>query len=165
MLDSFDYALLNEVQRDDSRTVDQLATVVPLSPSAIARRLRRLRAEGWIRATIALLSPKITERRLRALVFIVLSEHPNRAGKAALNRRLASEPAVQFCYDVTGPFDIVALFDCANMAEFTSITDRVLLPDATVRRYDTHFVRREVKFAPFVPLEADADRPDKPARR
>ena len=156
MLDPFDYALLNEVQRDDSRTADQLAAVVPLSPSAIARRLRRLRADNLIRATIALLSARFTERRLRALVFIVLSEHADHQGKTALEKRLHSEPAVQFCYDVTGPIDMVALFDCANMAEFTSITDRVLVPDPTVRRYDTHFVRREVKFAPFVELRESA---------
>src|SRR5262245_18426049 len=30
MLDSLDYALLNAVQRDDSRTADQLARIVPL---------------------------------------------------------------------------------------------------------------------------------------
>lgn len=153
MLGPFDYALLNEVQRDDSRTADQLAATVPLSPSAIARRLRRLRGEGWIRRTIALISPKFTEQRLRALVFIILSEHADRAGKAALDERLRAEPAVQFCYDVTGAIDMVALFDCANMAEFTSITDSVLIPDSTVRNYDAHFVRREVKFEPFVKLE------------
>jgi Lrp/AsnC family transcriptional regulator, leucine-responsive regulatory protein len=152
VLDSLDYALLNEVQRDDARTADQLATVVPLSPSAIARRLRRLRADGWIRATIALVAPSFAERRLRAFVFIVLSEHANRRGKATLQKRLDAESAVQFCYDVTGPIDMVALFDCASMAEFIAVTDRVLLADATVRRYDTHFVRREVKFAPFIPL-------------
>src|SRR5690348_18422992 len=42
MLDSFDRQLLNLVQRDDSRTADSIAEEVPLSPSAIARRLRRL---------------------------------------------------------------------------------------------------------------------------
>jgi DNA-binding Lrp family transcriptional regulator len=152
MLDSFDYALLNEVQRNDARTAYQLATIVPLSPSAIARRLRRLRADQQIRATIALLSPKFAERRLRAFVLIVLSEHTNRKGKAALQKRLESETSVQFCFDLTGPIDMVALFDCSSMAEFISITDRVLLPDGTVRRYDTHFVRREVKFAPFIQL-------------
>ncbi|HEX6742349.1 MAG TPA: Lrp/AsnC family transcriptional regulator, partial [Sphingomicrobium sp.] len=155
MLDDFDRALLNELQRDDSRTADQLAAVVPLSSSAIARRLRRLRADKVIRATIALLASKFTDRRLRALVFIVLAEHADRRGKAALEQRLNDEPSVQFCYDVTGSIDMVALFDCANMAEFTTITDRVLLPDPTVRRYDAHFVRREVKFAPFVELRSE----------
>ena len=67
MLDSFDLALLNLVQHDDSRTADQLAAQVPLSPSAIARRLRRLRADGWIARTIALLAPRLTDQRLRAL--------------------------------------------------------------------------------------------------
>jgi DNA-binding Lrp family transcriptional regulator len=50
MLDRFDRQLLNLVQRDDSRTADSLAEEVPLSPSAIARRLRRLRGGGWIAA-------------------------------------------------------------------------------------------------------------------
>ena len=48
MLDQFDLALLNEVQRDDARTADALGESLPLSPSAIARRLRRLRYEGFI---------------------------------------------------------------------------------------------------------------------
>jgi len=152
MLDSLDHALLNAVQCDDSRTADQLARVVPLSPSAIARRLRRLRTDGWIQKTIALLSPKLRQRRLQALVFVILSEHANAKGKRSLDARLAAEPAVQFCFDVTGPIDIIVLFDCADMAEFTSLADRVLLADPTVHRYDTHFVRQQTKFAPFVQL-------------
>ena len=51
MLDRFDIALLNLVQRDDAQTAEGLAEKVPLSPSAIARRLRRLRAEGIIART------------------------------------------------------------------------------------------------------------------
>ena len=152
MLDSLDYALLNAVQRDDSRTADQLARVVPLSPSAIARRLRRLRTEGWIPKTIALLSPKLRQRRLQALVFVILSQHADAKAKRLLDERLAAEPAVPFCYDVTGPIDMIVLFDCADMAEFTSLADRLLLADPTVLRYDTHFVRRQTKFAPFVQL-------------
>lgn len=155
MLDAFDRALLNEVQRDDSRTADQLAAFVPLSPSALARRLRRLRSNGIIRRTIALLAPRFAERRLRALVFIVLSEHADLQGKEALEVRLNAEPAVQFCYDVTGAIDMVALIDCANMAEFTALTDGLLVPDPTVRRYEAHFIRREVKFEPFVRLAED----------
>jgi uncharacterized protein (DUF885 family) len=65
MLDPFDLALLNLIQRDDSQTADQLAAQVALSPSAIARRLRRLRADGWIGRTIALLSNRFTDQRLR----------------------------------------------------------------------------------------------------
>jgi Lrp/AsnC family leucine-responsive transcriptional regulator len=155
MLDRFDLQLLEAVQRDDSQTADSLAQVVALSPSAIARRLRRLRSAGWIARTIAVLSPKLTEVRLRAVVFIQLSEHADHEGKAALHRRLSTSDAVQFCFDMTGAYDVLAMFDCANMAEFNRLCDEVLTTDPTVRRYETSFVKREVKFAPFVPLTAD----------
>ncbi|GAA4752830.1 Lrp/AsnC family transcriptional regulator [Sphingomonas daechungensis] len=152
MLDRFDISLLNLVQRDDGQTAEVLANNVPLSPSAIARRLRRLRANGIIARTIALLSPRLVERRLRALVLIQLSEHADLKGKDALEKRLLEAPCVQFCYEIAGPHDIVALFDCESMSAFNDASDELLVSSPTVRRYETHFVKREVKFAPFVEL-------------
>jgi DNA-binding Lrp family transcriptional regulator len=154
-LDGFDLRLLNLVQQDDSRTADLLAREVALSPSAIARRLRRLRREGWIARTIALLGPKLGGRRLRAVVMLQLNEHADLAGKTALLRRIRAAPQVQFCYELAGATDMLLLFDCAGMAEFNAVAESVLVPDATVRRYETSFVKQELKFAPFVRLEPD----------
>jgi Lrp/AsnC family leucine-responsive transcriptional regulator len=42
------------------------------------------------------------------------------------------------------------------MAAFNEAADELLVSSPTVRRYETHFVKREVKFAPFIELsEAD----------
>jgi Lrp/AsnC family leucine-responsive transcriptional regulator len=153
VLDRFDLALLNLVQNDDSQTADQLAKAVALSPSAIARRLRRLRSDGWIARTIALVAERLTEHRLRALVFIELADHADLKGKAALEERLRSEHQVQFCYETAGDCDLLALVDCVSMAEFNRFCDAVLVADPTVRRYETSFVKRQVKFAPFVELK------------
>ena len=152
MLDRFDIALLNIVQRNDAQTAEQLAAQVPLSPSAIARRLRRLRSAGWIGHTIALLSRRLTDRRLRAIVLVQLSEHANQAGKSALLKRIDAAPQVQLCYELAGAHDLMLLFDCQDMAEFNTVAEAVLVADPTVRRYETSFVKREVKFAPFVAL-------------
>jgi Lrp/AsnC family transcriptional regulator, leucine-responsive regulatory protein len=154
MLDPFDLALLNLVQRDDSLTASELATRVALSPSAIARRLRRLRAGGWIARTVALLSERVTGQRLRAVLFVELAEHADLKGKAAVEQRLRAVDQVQFCFEVTGECDLLVLVDCANMMEFNRFCDDVLVADPAVRRYETSFVKREVKFAPFVNLTA-----------
>ena len=154
-LDGFDLQLLNLAQQDDTRTADGLAREVALSPSAIARRLRRLRREGWIARTVALLGPKLSGRRLRAIVTLQLNEHADLAGKSALLRRIAAAPQVQFAYELAGPTDMLLLFDCANMAEFNAVAQAVLIADATVRRYETSFAKQELKFAPFVRLEPD----------
>ena len=153
MLDRFDQALLNIVQRDDLLTADQLAAHVPLSPSAIARRLRRLRSEGWIARTIALLSARLIQHRLRAAVLVQLGEHADQQGKTALLKRIDTTPQVQFCYELAGSYDLLLLFDCASMAEFNDVAERVLVADPTVRRYETSFIKREIKFAPFVELK------------
>ena len=134
MLDRFDLALLNIVQKDDTLTAEQIAEKVALSPSAIARRSRRLRREGWISRTIALLSGKLTERRLRALVLLQLSEHADQRGKIALLQRIQDCSQIQFCYELAGIHDLMLLFDCSNMAEFNEIAESVLVSDPTVRR-------------------------------
>jgi Lrp/AsnC family leucine-responsive transcriptional regulator len=152
VLDRFDLDLLNLAQRDDARTAESLAEDVPLSPSAIARRLRRLRGEGWIARTIALLSPRLVHHRLRALVLIQLSEHADLDRKNALERRMLASDEVQFLYEIAGPHDFVALIDCASMADFNACADDLLASSPAVRRYETHFVKRDVKFAPFVAL-------------
>jgi Lrp/AsnC family leucine-responsive transcriptional regulator len=152
VLDRFDLRLLDLVQRDDSRTAESLASDVALSPSAIARRLRRLRSEGWIARTIALLGSALTSRRLRAMVLLQLSEHADQRGKTALLERVRAAPQVQLCYELAGAYDLLLLFDCATMAEFNEIAEHVLVSDSTVRRYETSFVKREAKFAPFIKL-------------
>ena len=149
MLDRFDLALLNLVQRDDSRTGEALATGIPLSPSAIARRLRRLRRDGWIVRTVAMLSPRLTRNRLRAIVLIRLSDVPARV---ALERRLAACDQVQLCYEIAGPHDLVALFDCVSLPEFMELEQELLASSPAVRRYETLFIKHEIKFAPFVEL-------------
>jgi Lrp/AsnC family leucine-responsive transcriptional regulator len=153
MLDRLDRNILEEVQRNGSQTADSLAERVALSPSAIARRLRRLRGDGWIARTIALLGPALTDQRLRALVLVQLTEHADRAGKAALLQRLDAAEKVQFVFEISGEHDFALLLDCGSMDEFVGEAERLLAEDPVVRRYETSFVKRTCKFAPFVRLD------------
>ena len=58
-LDGYDRALLALLQEDALRTAEDLARDVALSPSAIARRVRRLREEGVIVADRAVVTDRI----------------------------------------------------------------------------------------------------------
>ncbi|MDQ3143945.1 MAG: Lrp/AsnC family transcriptional regulator [Pseudomonadota bacterium] len=154
MLDDFDTALLDIVQRDNGRTAESLSRDVALSPSAIARRLRRLRSDGWIARTIALLSPRVNERRLCAAVHVQLAEHADERGKAALIERIAATEQIQFCYELAGVQDLLLLFNCGDMEEYNRVAESVLAADSAVRRFETSIVKRQLKFAPFVRLKA-----------
>lgn len=151
-LDRFDRQLLNLVQRDASRTAESLAGEVPLSPSAIARRLRRLTRGGVIHRTVSLLTPEIGDHRLRALVTLELSDHGNREANKALGERLSAASVVQFFYETAGSIDLIIMLDCADMREFNVAMRDLITRDPTVHRFQTHFIKREFKFAPFVDL-------------
>jgi Lrp/AsnC family leucine-responsive transcriptional regulator len=153
MFDSFDLHLLNAMQEDADRTADQLAEQVALSPSAIARRLRRLREEGAIARTVSILRGDLAERRLRALVRLQLQDHAEKAGLAALRTRLQALDEVQFCFEVSGSDDLVMLVACRDMAAFIAFADAELAASPVVRRYETSFVKKEVKYRPMVRLD------------
>ena len=153
MFDNFDLKLLNAMQEDADRTAEQLAELVALSPSAIARRIRRLREVGAITRTVAILSPELAGKRLRALVSLQLHDHAPAAGLVELKGRLQSRDEVQLCLEVSGSNDMVLLVACRDMAEFNAFADAELAASPVVRRYETSFVKKEVKYRPMVQLD------------
>ncbi|MDP9422349.1 MAG: Lrp/AsnC family transcriptional regulator [Pseudomonadota bacterium] len=153
MFDSFDLKLLNALQEDADRTAEQLAELVALSPSAIARRLRRLREVGAIARTVALLPASIVDRRLRALVSVQLNEHAEKGGLAELRNRMQSLDEVQLCLEVSGSEDLLLLVACRDMAEFNAFADAELAASPVVRRYVTSFVKKEIKNRPMIRLD------------
>ena len=153
MFDSFDLKLLNALQEDADRTAEELAEIVALSPSAIARRLRRLRESGAIARTIALLPATLVDKRLRALITIQLHDHAPAGGLAELRQRLQSLDEIQLCLEVSGSDDMVLLVACRDMAEFNAFADAELGSSAVVRRYETSFVKKEIKNRPLVRLD------------
>jgi len=153
MFDNFDLKLLNALQEDADRTAEQLAEIVALSPSAIARRLRRLREVGAIARTVAIPSAELAGRRLRALVSLQLHDHAPAAGLAELKERLQQLDEVQLCLEVSGTDDMVLLVACRDMAEFNAFADTELAASPVVRRYVTSFVKKEVKYRPMIRLD------------
>lgn len=151
-LDSFDLRLLELLQADALMTAERLADHVPLSPSAITRRVRRLRESGVIRADIAVPARQFTDARLSALVLVQVREHAEERGIAALRAGLVAAPEVQLVIDVSGEYDLAVLISARDMTDYNQLAERLLQEHPAVRRYETSFVKRTHKQSLFVPL-------------
>lgn len=149
-LDALDRQLLACLQADNLQTADRLAEQIGRSPSAIARRLRRLRKTGAVAADVALISEEAAGHPLSAVVHIQLERHAPHEGDA-LRRRLVASANVQLCLDIAGPFDILLLVVATDMDAYNSFAARVL-EQPPVRRFETSFVKRRVKATLAVPL-------------
>lgn len=150
--DGTDLKLMDLLQGDSLATAEQLARHVPLSPSAITRRVRRLQSDGWIERDEAVVAPKLRDARLRAMVLVQVQEHAEARGIAALRARLGASPEVQLLADSTGENDVALLISARDMADFNAWTARMLEGDPAVRRYETLVIKRVYKQTNFVPL-------------
>jgi Lrp/AsnC family leucine-responsive transcriptional regulator len=144
---------LNLLQADNLATAETLAREVALSPSAIARRIRGYRDDGLVIAHAATLAPELTADRLRAIVQVQVHEHAEEKGIAALRARLAGAREVQLLLNVAGAVDLIVLIVTRNMREFNAFADRYFAEDPAVRRYETSFVKAEIKNRPAVWLD------------
>lgn len=149
-LDRLDRQLLACLQADNLQTADRLAEQIGRSPSAIARRLRRLRASGAVAADVSLISEEAAGHPLSAVVQIQLERHAPHEGDA-LRRRLVASANVQLCLDISGAFDLLLLVVAADMDAYNHFAARMLEPPP-VRRFETSFVKRRVKATLAVPL-------------
>jgi DNA-binding Lrp family transcriptional regulator len=151
--DRYDRDLLSLLQEDALRTAEDLARDVALSPSAIARRVRRMREDGTILGDRAVVTERIGPF-LSAMVDVQLDRHAL-AEVEALLRRLEARPQVQALMEVAGPFDLVMVVAVADMDAFNAFADEALASDPAVRRYETRFIKKRRKYTSAWPIARD----------
>jgi Lrp/AsnC family leucine-responsive transcriptional regulator len=151
-LDELDRKLLACLQKDNQLTADALADRVGRSPSAIARRLRRLRDSGAVAADVTVVADQAAGHPLSAVIHVQLERHAL-TEVASFKRQLAASDNVQFCLEISGAFDILLLVVVADMEAFNLFADDMLAGQRAVRRYETSFVKRRLKASLALPLD------------
>jgi len=155
-MDSFDAKILNIVQRDNRLSTEKIAGEVGLSPSAVQRRLKRLREGGVIEAEVAVVSPEAVGRTLMAIVGVIIEkERPLLTALTEFKELILSTPEVMQCYDVTGEFDFIVVVTAKDVREYEEISRKLFVENPNVRRYKTSLVLKRVKSGMAVPLVAE----------
>lgn len=150
-LDRLDLQILSALQVNNQASAQDLAERVPLSPSAILRRIRGYRASGVIAADVSVLAPNLTGERISALIMIQLETHAPPAVND-LRSQLAESPNIQLCLEISGVYDIVCMGTFRSMEEFNAFADAMVASHPTVRRYEVSFVKRSAKMSMAIPL-------------
>jgi len=150
-LDRFDRQLLNLVQQDAALTAEQLADQVSLSPSAIQRRLKRLREQGVIQRQVAVVDAAAVGRPTTFIAALqVESERPE--PMARLRAWLEAEAAVQQAFYVTGEADFVLVVTAFDAAQYEALMARLLADNPHVRRYTTQVAMGVLKRGLALPV-------------
>ena len=153
-LDRFDRQLLNLVQEDAAQTADRLAEQVALSPSAIQRRLRRLREHGVIARDAAVVDPGKVGRPTFFIVSLqVERERPEML--AQLRKWLAAQDHIQQVFYVTGEADFVLIVTAPDTETYDALMSRMVSENPNVRRFTTNVALSVVKRGLTIPIPID----------
>lgn len=155
-LDRFDRQLLNLVQDDAGRTAEQLAEQVALSPSAIQRRLRRMREQGVIVRETVIIDPKHAGRPTFFIVSLqVERERPELLTQ--LRKWLAAQEHVQQAFYVTGETDFVLIVTAPDTETYDALMGRLVAENPNVARFTTNVALSLVKRGLTIPVPLDVE--------
>jgi len=154
-MDIVDRRLLDAVQRDADLTYEQLAGRVSASPSAVQRRLARLKASGVIRRTCAIVSAKEVGY---PLLFIVALEIERKRSDlyARLQQWISSEDRIEQAYNVTGGADFIMVARASSLESYDELMGDMIAANENVRKYTTMVVLQTLKQETFIPALLEA---------
>ena len=153
-IDQFDIKILNLVQENNKLRTEKIAEHVGLSPSAVQRRLRRLREEGIIEADISVIAPEEVGRKMIVIVEVTLERERPEILEDFKKLTLAA-PEVMQCYYVTGHTDIILIITAKDMQDYDAFTRRFFFGNPHVKRFETNVVINRIKSGLMVLLDQD----------
>ena len=117
MLDERDRKILNLLQADADRPVNEIADAVALSASACSRRIARLREEGYIlRSTLELDRAKMG---LPTTVFVIVRTGSHAADwLEKFHAAVATIPEIVEVHRLTGNFDYIIKIALPNVEHY-----------------------------------------------
>lgn len=149
-LDTIDRRLLDELQRNNRRTLAKLAEAVRTSTSSVRRRLDRMRAEGVIQADVSIVSPQVAGVEI---IVHVMMQQESSASYANFRKRVLQAENVTQCYSVTGESDFILHVRMPDLSQYDAWIESFILADPDVRRCDSHVVYSRIKFTTAVPMD------------
>lgn len=151
-IDTLDRALLAALAEDGRQSQVQLAERIPLSATAIARRIKGLEDQGVIEGYQAKVS-----RLALGLEMIVIVQVELKSQDAdllhAFDKAVATAPSIVACYLMAGEDDYILMVLARSLADFERIHKEELSKLPGVAQLKSNFVLREV-VARRLPLSA-----------
>ena len=142
-LDALDRAILGALLEDGRQSQVELAERIPLSPTAIARRIRALEEKGVIKGYQAIISRQALGLSMTVVVHVGLESQSDELLKA-FEEAVAKAPSVVSCHLMSGEDDYLVTVMARDLADFERIHKEQLSRLPGVARLKSSFVLRDV---------------------
>lgn len=150
-MDRLDKKLLSLYQQNNRVSTEALGQQVGLSATACQRRLKKLRADGYIQRDIAVLDAS----RLGNHVTVIVEVSLKRGGTEPINdfkSRVMALDEVQQCFYVAGDADFVIIITAHSMAHYDALSRELFFDNPHIQKFHSTVVMENVKSGLSIPL-------------
>ena len=145
LLDNIDKKILNQLQRDNKISNQDLAEQVGLSAPACLKRVRKLRESGVIIADVSIINPEAVGHMINVIVEVEM-DRDQLDIYDAFKRKISKAPEVSQCYQVTGEVDFLLMVLVPDMQAYEAFARRELASDPNLRKFRSLISLRREKF-------------------
>lgn len=150
-LDSTDWKILKELQKDGRITNVELASRVGLSPPPCLRRVQALERSGVIAGYRAILNADALDFSVRMFAFVGLKSQADQELKA-FAARAGEWPLVREAYAISGEADFLLKCVARDLGSLQDFIIRELTAAPNVENVKTTLILSEAKYEPGVPI-------------
>ena len=146
-----DLRLLDAIQRDATRSQDELADIAGMSRSSCWRRIRDFEKNGILEKQVGLINPRKLGFQIHVLLAVAMVEHTD-ANRDSFEAHVQSLPEVTECYSVSGERDYILQVVVSDMSAYNAFINAQILHHPAVRSASSTFALRRVKYSTALPL-------------
>lgn len=151
MLDHTDIELLRLLQQDGTLSNKELSYKLHKSIATVHERVRRLKEQGYIQRTVAILDRTKIDRSLIAFSHVFLKEHTADA-LSEFERAVSKFPEVMECFQMTGTVDFILRIATKDMNSYHLLLRNQISVLPNVNTVQSFFVLSETKSETAYPL-------------
>lgn len=149
-----DNIILSMLQENARARLEDIAYEAGVSVATVQRRVRAMRAAGYIARDVSLLSPRELGFQMTFVILVEL-ERERIDQLDSFRRKARAEPQVQQCYYITGDADFALIALARDMEDYQALTQRLFFDDSNVKRFRTSVVMDRSKVGLDVPVDLD----------
>ena len=149
-LDTVDRKILSELQKDASRSLDDIAKTIGASKTPVWNRIKKLREAGVIKRTTVELDAEALGFEACFFVLIRTSEH-DAAWQASFLKALQNHPEVQEAHRLAGDIDYILKVRVKNARAYDAFYQR-LISEVKVHNVTALLSMEEIKSTRMLPL-------------
>lgn len=145
---------MNILQDDGGVSNVELSRRIGLAPATTLERVRKLKQQGFISKTVALVDAAKVDQSTVAFVNVSLTQHG--ADKVeAFQRKVEGMPQIMECYHISGDSDFLLKIVARDIGTYENFLLHEFSEISGIARIHTSFVLSTVKHETRVPIAED----------